>query len=180
LTIGKWVLVTDKREMEKKFGEFAFLSFAYASGYVVSIFFNSLLVFVVIGIKASRNIHNSMVWTIFKAPINLFFETNPTGAIMNRFSKDLGIIDTQITMAISFGMTMFYQTVSVLIVMAMVNPWFILLTPLLFLMAWSLFRYSVVAYRENTRIEAITRSPLLILLGETFAGNPTIKSFCRV
>ena len=57
-TIGEWVLVTDKKEMDKKFGEFVFLSFSYAIGYAVSIFFNSILVFVIIGIKASRNIHN--------------------------------------------------------------------------------------------------------------------------
>jgi len=50
-------------------------------------------VLVILGVNASRNIHNNMIKTIFKAPINLFFEMNPTGAIMNRFSKDLGVLD---------------------------------------------------------------------------------------
>ena len=48
---------------------------------------------VVLSVGASRTIHNDMIKTIFKAPINLFFEMNPTGSIMNRFSKDLAIID---------------------------------------------------------------------------------------
>jgi len=65
----------------------------------------------------------------------------------------------------------------VLIVIAITNIWFLLVTPVLILLSWLLFSYSVVAYRENTRIEAVTKSPLLILLGETFTGASTIRAF---
>jgi ABC-type multidrug transport system fused ATPase/permease subunit len=42
-----------------------------------------------------------MIHSVLRAPINLFFDVTPTGTIMNRFSKDLQVLDTEI--AFSFG-----------------------------------------------------------------------------
>ena len=41
---------------------------------------------------ASRNLHNNMFDKILRAPPR-FFDTNPSGAILNRFSKDIGSMD---------------------------------------------------------------------------------------
>ena len=43
-------------------------------------------------LRCSENLHDKMVLSILKAPV-LFFDTNPSGRIMNRFSKDIGIVD---------------------------------------------------------------------------------------
>lgn len=42
--------------------------------------------------RASQRLHDSIFAHIMNAPI-LFFDTNPVGRIVNRFSKDLGFID---------------------------------------------------------------------------------------
>lgn len=34
-----------------------------------------------------------MIHKVMRAPINLFFDVTPTGTIMNRFSKDLNLLD---------------------------------------------------------------------------------------
>ena len=47
---------------------------------------------------ASRNLHNSMFDNILKAPPR-FFDTNPSGAILNRFSKDIGSMDDMLPTA---------------------------------------------------------------------------------
>jgi ATP-binding cassette subfamily C (CFTR/MRP) protein 4 len=42
--------------------------------------------------KASKYLHNSMFAEIVRAPMR-FFNTNPSGRILNRFSRDVGIVD---------------------------------------------------------------------------------------
>lgn len=42
--------------------------------------------------KASTTLHNNMFASITRAYMR-FFDTNPTGRIINRFSKDIGNID---------------------------------------------------------------------------------------
>ena len=40
-------------------------------------------------VRSSTNIHNKMLDAVIKAPV-FFFDTNPTGRILNRFTKDIG------------------------------------------------------------------------------------------
>ena len=47
---------------------------------------------------ASKNLHNTMFDKILRAPPR-FFDTNPSGAILNRFSKDIGSMDDMLPSA---------------------------------------------------------------------------------
>jgi len=47
-------------------------------------------------INCSRTIHREMLQKIFRAPVNLFFDRIPIGRLLNRFSKDLSVIDTSL------------------------------------------------------------------------------------
>uniref|UniRef100_A0A8C9GA40 ATP binding cassette subfamily C member 4 n=1 Tax=Pavo cristatus TaxID=9049 RepID=A0A8C9GA40_PAVCR len=51
----------------------------------------SLLVFQVL-VNSGQTLHNKMFKSILKAPV-LFFDRNPIGRILNRFSKDIGHLD---------------------------------------------------------------------------------------
>ncbi|KAJ7392174.1 hypothetical protein OS493_013546 [Desmophyllum pertusum] len=48
--------------------------------------------FYLAALKASENLHGQMTKAVMKAPV-LFFDTNPVGRILNRFSKDIGSMD---------------------------------------------------------------------------------------
>ncbi|XP_070656497.1 ATP-binding cassette sub-family C member 4-like [Bos indicus] len=51
----------------------------------------SLLIFYVL-VNSSQTLHSKMLETILRAPV-LFFNRNPIGRILNRFSKDIGHMD---------------------------------------------------------------------------------------
>jgi ATP-binding cassette subfamily C (CFTR/MRP) protein 4 len=43
-------------------------------------------------VKSSQTLHDQMFKTVIATSVR-FFDTNPVGRILNRFSKDLGLID---------------------------------------------------------------------------------------
>lgn len=45
--------------------------------------------------RASINLHNTVVGRLIHGKMN-FFDLNPAGRILNRFSKDMGIVDEYI------------------------------------------------------------------------------------
>ena len=45
--------------------------------------------------RSSVRLHNNIFIRVLQAPV-LFFDSNPAGRILNRFSKDLGNIDEKI------------------------------------------------------------------------------------
>ena len=45
--------------------------------------------------KASQLIHEKLLFRIMRSPMS-FFDTNPIGRIINRFSSDIDVVDGQI------------------------------------------------------------------------------------
>lgn len=73
---------------------------------------------------ASRSLHSSMLNNILHSPM-AFFDTTPLGRILNRFSKDVNIIDETIPRSIrSFLMTVF-MVFSTIIVITIATPIFL-------------------------------------------------------
>jgi ABC-type multidrug transport system fused ATPase/permease subunit len=56
----------------------------------------SYLIFVYGQIMASRNLHKKLLLRIMRAPMS-FFDTTPLGRIINRFSKDVEVVDSVIS-----------------------------------------------------------------------------------
>lgn len=73
---------------------------------------------------ASRALHDKMLSTILRSPMS-FFDTTPVGRVLNRFSKDMNIIDETIPRSVrTFIMTCF-TVFTTLLVVAVATPIFI-------------------------------------------------------
>ena len=72
---------------------------------------------------------------------------------------------------------MIYQVLAILIVVCTTNWYIIAIFPPIIFVCYILFGYTVTAYRECTRIESITKSPLLNLLSESLNGSSTIRAY---
>ena len=118
-----------------------------------------------------------MLAKVMNAPINLYFDVTPIGRILNRFSKDLNVLETQLLWPLGGFLAMAYQGLSVLIIATIVVKWILLLLPFLIYLVIKLYSRSISAFRETARIESTTKSPLLSFMGETFAGSSTIRAF---
>lgn len=73
---------------------------------------------------ASRSLHVNILNNILRSPMT-FFDTTPLGRILNRFSKDMNVIDETIPRSIrTFLMTLF-TVFSTIMVVAIATPIFI-------------------------------------------------------
>ncbi len=51
------------------------------------------------GIRASRNLHSEILATIIRCPMR-FFDTTPIGRVLNRFSRDIDVVDATLPLNI--------------------------------------------------------------------------------
>ena len=92
-------------------------------GQVFSAIF-AFLFLVLATIKGSRTIHSKMLTNILHSPMS-FFDTTPLGRIMNRFSKDIYNIDEVIPISIDDFLASFFMVVSVILVVTISTPIFV-------------------------------------------------------
>ncbi|KAL0809379.1 hypothetical protein ABMA28_011577 [Loxostege sticticalis] len=105
-----------------------------------------------------------------------FFHHNPSGRILNRFSKDMGQVDTLLPVALVDTLGFFLEVVSILVVVCLVNWWLLAPTALLLVMLVVLRSLFLCTSRELKRIEAIARSQSLNHAAATVNGLTTIRS----
>ena len=109
-----------------------------------------------------------------------FFDTTPTGRILNRFSKDLDEIDTQLPFNLESSSQNIIRIFISVAMIATVFPWFLVgLFPLivLFLLIVHVFNRSV---RQLKRMDGITRSPLYSHLTATVQGLSTLHAYNKM
>uniref|UniRef100_A0A8C8IYI0 Multidrug resistance-associated protein 4 n=1 Tax=Oncorhynchus tshawytscha TaxID=74940 RepID=A0A8C8IYI0_ONCTS len=135
----------------------------------------SLVMFNVL-VKAAQSLHNRMFNSILRTPVR-FFDVNPIGRVLNRFSKDIGQLDAALPWTFVDFIQIFLQIIGVVAVAASVIPW--ILIPLVPLVIVFLFlrRYFLQTSRDVKRLESTTRSPVFSHLSSSLQGLWTIRAF---
>jgi len=126
-------------------------------------------------LKASENLHDEMTKAVIEAPV-LFFDTNPVGRILNRFSKDIGIVDDLLPSKFLRAVQLCLYFFSATILAAVTNVWLVITCTPLTLSFIYLAKYYLKSSREIKRLEALTCSPVYSLIADTVAGLEVIHS----
>ncbi|XP_075419651.1 ATP-binding cassette sub-family C member 4 [Tenrec ecaudatus] len=150
----------------------------YAGLTVATVLFGiarSLLVFYIL-VHSSQTLHNKMFESILKAPV-LFFDRNPIGRILNRFSKDIGHMDDLLPLTVLDFIQTFLQVVGVVGVAVAVIPWVAVPLIPLAIIFFILRRYFLETSRDVKRLESTTRSPVFSHLSSSLQGLWTIRAY---
>lgn len=126
--------------------------------------------------RASINLHNSMFIGLIRARM-FFFNTNPSGRILNRFSKDMGQVD-EILPGIAIDVVQIFLALAGIIgVVAIVNPYLLIPTVIIGIIFYFLRVFYLKTSTSVKRIEATTRSPIYSHLASSLQGLSTIRAF---
>ena len=74
---------------------------------------------------------------------------------------------------------MIYIILQVMVISTLASPYIIILFPPMLILSFNLVKYTVRTLRETSRIQSITKSPLLSFLSESINGASTIRAFGR-
>ncbi|CAH1368627.1 unnamed protein product, partial [Tenebrio molitor] len=132
-------------------------------------------VFFTVCMRASVNLHDRMFNSIITASMQ-FFNTNTSGRILNRFSKDLGAIDELLPNAMIDCAQIMLNLVGAAVVVTSVNYYLLIPTFIMCIMFYFLRAYYIRTSRTVKRLEGISRSPVFAHLNATIQGLSTIRS----
>jgi ATP-binding cassette, subfamily C (CFTR/MRP), member 4 len=149
--------------------------------YALLVFISFLLsmaravLFFIAATRASEVAQDLALQSVLTAHLG-WFNANPSGRIMNRFSKDVGVLDDTLPLiAFDFAATLFLCA-GIVILVCSITPWVILpVLPLAYLSLKLRARF-MPASRAVKRLEGSTRSPILAIVTETLAGLPVIRA----
>ncbi|KAJ8918452.1 hypothetical protein NQ315_008149 [Exocentrus adspersus] len=141
-----------------------------------SLFTYTVLILASVFLSASRKLHDLMLGTVIKAPLN-FFNTNSPGRILNRFSKDIGVLDEALPLTVADTLQIALILLSISIVIGCLNPWVLVPTVIMILIFYLLRIVFLATSRDLKRIEAVTRSPMYNHLNASINGITTIRAF---
>lgn len=103
--------------------------------------------------RASTHLHNRMYEGVTRATM-YFFNTNPSGRILNRFSKDMGQVDEILPGVLIDVIQIFLQLGGIVIVVAMINYWFLIPSVVIGVIFYFLRDFYLKSSRNIKRMEA--------------------------
>uniref|UniRef100_A0A7N8YLG0 ATP-binding cassette, sub-family C (CFTR/MRP), member 3 n=1 Tax=Mastacembelus armatus TaxID=205130 RepID=A0A7N8YLG0_9TELE len=129
-------------------------------------------------LRAAEFTHRNLLQGVLRAP-QAFFESTPTGRLLNRFSKDLDAIDSHIPDNIDIWMRTFWYTLNVLLICSALTPMFLIVIAPLMVFYWWVQRFYVATSRQLKRLESVSRSPIYSHFSETITGCSVIRAYGR-
>jgi len=133
------------------------------------------IIYFVMCMRASEHLHDTMFKTVSQATMN-FFNNTPAGQILNRFSRDVGIIDEVLPKTVEDCARVTLQVLGSLVLIFTVN-WYLMIPFIaVMLILYTLRQCFVATSRSIKRIESITRSPIYTHVNASLQGLTTIRA----
>ncbi|CAI7906187.1 unnamed protein product [Closterium sp. NIES-53] len=128
------------------------------------------------GMTAAHRVHHELLAAVVRTPL-AFFDTNPSGRILNRFSSDLYTVDDSLPFIANILLANSFSLAGIAALLLYTQWTFLLLLlPLTYI-------YSIIQHlyrqssRELRRLDSAARSPVYAAFSQLLHGAPTIRAF---
>ncbi|KAM6418865.1 multidrug resistance-associated protein 1-like [Pluvialis apricaria] len=127
-------------------------------------------------LSASRALHHQLLDNVLHLPLQ-HFETNPVGQIINRFTKDLFIVDIRFHYYLRTWLNCTLDVIGTILVITSASPLFIVVVIPLGYFYFTIQRYYIASSRQIRRLAGASHSPVISHFSETLVGRSTIRAF---
>ncbi|CAN7998510.1 unnamed protein product [Ixodes hexagonus] len=134
------------------------------------------VLFVLGAMRAASSIHNELLQSVMRTPIS-FFDTTSMGRIVNRFSRDVDLIDQEVPFLMSINLVDIALIVLLVIVICIPSAYFAVIVAVVLPLFLVLTVVSLPAFRQVRRLQSVSRSPVFSHFGETVSGAVSIRAF---
>ncbi|KAJ1083483.1 hypothetical protein NDU88_003642 [Pleurodeles waltl] len=127
-------------------------------------------------LKAASNLHDRVFYKVLQSPMS-FFDTTPTGRLMNRFSNDMDEVDVRLPFQVENFVQQVFMIFFTIVIVSTVFPYLLIEIAILsgaFFLLIKIFQKSI---SELKRIENISRSPWFSHITSTVLGLSTIHAY---
>ena len=149
-------------------------------GGIVLLFFCILILreilFVNFSLHASSNLHDSILQRVIRAATQ-FFDTNPAGRILNRFSNDVGVLDRYMLQAQNEVLDAMFYFTAIFATACILFPWLILPAAIMITFVLTLVKLLKRFIIQGRGVELLTRSPIYSLFSTTLSGLVSIRVY---
>eukprot|EP00735_Rhodelphis_limneticus_P013573 TRINITY_DN740_c0_g1::TRINITY_DN740_c0_g1_i1::g.18463::m.18463 TRINITY_DN740_c0_g1::TRINITY_DN740_c0_g1_i1::g.18463 ORF type:complete len:1057 (-),score=166.15,sp/P32386/YBT1_YEAST/31.97/2e-105,sp/P32386/YBT1_YEAST/44.52/7e-28,sp/P32386/YBT1_YEAST/31.03/5e-06,ABC_membrane/PF00664.18/1.2e-37,ABC_tran/PF00005.22/2.1e-06,ABC_tran/PF00005.22/6e-21,SMC_N/PF02463.14/2.4,SMC_N/PF02463.14/0.14,SMC_N/PF02463.14/0.015,AAA_21/PF13304.1/0.00029,Miro/PF08477.8/0.009,AAA_16/PF13191.1/5.6e+03,AAA_16/PF13191.1/ len=128
------------------------------------------------GIAAARVIHQHLLDIVLSAKL-FFFETTPSGRIINRFSSDQYTVDDSLPFIFNIFLANLFGSLGSIIIACIVLPMVLAVLAVLSIIYYRTQQYYRHTSREVKRLDSVARAPVYSHIGQSLAGLHTIRAF---
>lgn len=129
-------------------------------------------------LKSNEKLHEEMINGLLRSPCS-YFDTTPSGRLINTFSNDLGILDNSLTYSFIVALEGSIQTAVSVVSICQMEAYFILPLIIFVILSIYFFNYSKSAISKCKQTDLITKSPIFNFCSETMNGLTQIKIYNR-
>ncbi|KAJ3293214.1 hypothetical protein HDU79_000583 [Rhizoclosmatium sp. JEL0117] len=126
--------------------------------------------------NAANTMHKNLMNAMLGAPLR-FFEITPIGRILNRFSKDISVIDQTVMNTVRFFLNRLFVGIMVVFVVTSGSIYFLIAVFPIAYVSLHIGKLYLNASRELKRLESVSRSPIYNQFSETLNGVATIRAY---
>uniref|UniRef100_A0A6B0VFE5 Putative abc transporter c family member n=1 Tax=Ixodes ricinus TaxID=34613 RepID=A0A6B0VFE5_IXORI len=154
----------------------------YILGYgmilVVMCIFNLVhwVIFLFGSLRAAASFHDQLLQSVMRSPIS-FFDTTPMGRVINRFSRDIDLVDKDVPFYAAMNMANIASMSLLVVVLCIPSAYFVFIVVVTSVLFLGLMVVSLPSFRQVRRLQSVSRSPVLSHFGETISGALSIRAF---
>uniref|UniRef100_A0A8C0IA39 Multidrug resistance-associated protein 1-like n=1 Tax=Bubo bubo TaxID=30461 RepID=A0A8C0IA39_BUBBB len=127
-------------------------------------------------LSASQALHHQLLDNVLHLPLQ-HFETNPVGQIINRFTKDLFVVDIRFHYYLRTWLNCTVDVIGTILVITCASPLFIVVVIPLGYFYFTIQRRYIASSRQIRRLAGASHSPVISHFSETLVGRSTIRAF---